>query len=60
MVRHEQAGAGGYGNPLERDVALIARDLTEGKITRAFAERHYKAVFDASGAFDAAATAGAR
>lgn len=60
VVRHEQAGAGGYGNPLERDVALIARDLTDGKITRAFAERHYKAVFDANGAFDAKATAAAR
>lgn len=60
VIRHEQAGAGGYGNPLERDVALIARDLTDGKISRAFAERHYKAVFDASGAFDAAATQAVR
>lgn len=60
VIRHEQAGAGGYGNPLERDVALIARDLTDGKISRGFAERHYRAVFDASGAFDAAATEAAR
>lgn len=60
VIRHEQAGAGGYGNPLERDVALIARDLRDAKISRAYAERHYKARFDASGAFDAAATLAAR
>lgn len=56
VIRHEQAGAGGYGNPLERDLSLIARDLTDGKITRAFAERHYKAVFDDQDAFDPVAT----
>lgn len=56
VVRHEQAGAGGYGNPLDRDVALIARDLGDGKITRDYAERHYKAVFTTSGEFDPEAT----
>lgn len=60
VVRHEQAGGGGYGNPMERDVALIARDLRDGKITRGFAERHYAAKFDAAGAFDAKATEAAR
>ncbi len=60
VVRHEQAGGGGFGNPLERDVALIARDLRDGKITRRFAEANYQAVFDSSGAFDAAATQEAR
>lgn len=60
VIRHEQAGAGGYGDPMERDMALIERDLTDGKITPAFARKHYKAVFDASGSFDAQATLDAR
>jgi len=60
VIRHEQAGAGGYGDPMERDMTLIERDLADGKITPAFAMKHYRAVFDASGAFDAAATLDAR
>jgi N-methylhydantoinase B len=40
-VRVETLGGGGYGSPSERDNAEIARDLREGKITRAAAERDY-------------------
>ena len=60
VIRHEQAGAGGYGDPRERTVAAIASDLREGKITRAYAEANYGAVFTAAGAFDEAATRDAR
>jgi N-methylhydantoinase B len=35
------AGGGGYGDPLTRDIALIERDLTEGKITAGAAFRDY-------------------
>lgn len=40
-VRVETLGGGGYGPPADRPLALLARDLREGKITRAVAERDY-------------------
>jgi len=60
VIRHQQAGAGGYGNPMERDLGLIEKDLREGKITRRFARENYGAVFTADGKFDAAATTRSR
>ncbi|WFU11771.1 hydantoinase B/oxoprolinase family protein (plasmid) [Rhizobium sp. CB3090] len=45
VVRHEQAGGGGYGNPLKRSLELICDDLSNGKITRAYAEAHHGVVF---------------
>jgi len=42
-VRVETLGGGGYGPPQERPLALLARDLREGKVTRAAAERDYGA-----------------
>lgn len=41
LITHEQAGGGGYGDPLERDSALVREDVTDGKITRAFAAEHH-------------------
>jgi N-methylhydantoinase B len=41
LITHEQAGGGGYGDPHQRDAALVREDLAEGKITPAFAKRHY-------------------
>ena len=55
VLRHEQAGGGGYGAPINRDLALVAEDLSEGKITPAFASEHYGAIFK-DGALDLAAT----
>lgn len=60
VIRHQQAGAGGYGNPLERDVGLIEKDLREGKISRRFAEENYGAIFAADGKLDVGATARSR
>ncbi|MFO1142892.1 MAG: hydantoinase B/oxoprolinase family protein [Amaricoccus sp.] len=60
VLRHEQAGAGGYGDPRERAPAAIAADLRDGKITRGYAEANHGAVFDATGALDEAATVAAR
>jgi N-methylhydantoinase B len=41
LITHEQAGGGGYGDPLERDSALVREDVADGKITRAFAAEHH-------------------
>lgn len=57
VVRHEQAGGGGFGSPLLRSVALIQDDLDNGKITAAYAIAHHGVVFAADGAtIDAQAT----
>ncbi|MBB4188478.1 N-methylhydantoinase B [Sinorhizobium terangae] len=45
VVRHEQAGGGGYGDPLKRPLELIRDDLTNGKITPAYAETYHGVVF---------------
>jgi N-methylhydantoinase B len=44
LITHEQAGGGGYGNPRERNAVLVQEDVADGKITPAFAKRHYGAV----------------
>lgn len=41
VLRCSMPGAGGYGNPLERDRALVAYDLEEGYITPESAVLHY-------------------
>jgi len=38
----ETAGGGGYGNPAERDRALVAADLRDGKISAAAAREIYR------------------
>jgi N-methylhydantoinase B len=50
-------GGGGYGSPLERDLALLERDVRRGYVTSEAAEKYYGAVFMAgSPAIDVAAT----
>jgi len=46
IIRHEQAGGGGYGDPLARTFDRIEADLANGKITRQYAEQRHKVVFD--------------
>ena len=41
LIVHEQAGGGGFGDPSARDPALVREDIVDGKITQAFARRHY-------------------
>lgn len=41
IIRLETLGGGGYGDPSERSVEDIARDLREQKISQAAAERDY-------------------
>lgn len=49
VVRHEQAGGGGYGDPLKRSLELIRDDLSNGKISAEFASAHHGVVFAADG-----------
>jgi N-methylhydantoinase B len=41
VFQHFLAGAGGWGDPLQRDPALIREDLLDGKITPEFARREH-------------------
>ncbi|MBS0532695.1 MAG: hydantoinase B/oxoprolinase family protein [Proteobacteria bacterium] len=50
-------GGGGYGSPLERDIAGIERDVRCGYVTREQAETNYGVVFAKDGSIDAQATA---
>lgn len=44
VITHEQAGAGGFGDPLDRDPELVARDVWNDKISAAFALKHHGVV----------------
>jgi N-methylhydantoinase B len=59
-VRLETPGGGGWGNPIERDPARVARDLRLGYVTPKAALEHYHVVIDADGQVDPAATADLR
>ncbi|MBN3724409.1 hydantoinase B/oxoprolinase family protein [Burkholderia sp. Ac-20379] len=59
IIRHEQAGGGGYGDPAARSLDRIAADLANGKITREYAQRFHGVVFDGE-AIDVAKSAAAR
>jgi N-methylhydantoinase B/oxoprolinase/acetone carboxylase alpha subunit len=57
-LRWEQACGGGYGDPFERDPALVLRDYLDEFITADMAREHYGVVIDETAeAVDAAATA---
>jgi N-methylhydantoinase B len=56
-LRHEQAGAGGYGDPLERDLELVARDARDGKITEAYARERHGVILKESFDVDSGSTA---
>ena len=44
VIRHEQAGGGGYGDPLRRDPAQVSADVADEKISAAFAEEKFGVV----------------
>ena len=46
VYRHELAGAGGWGNPFARDPERVLRDVTEEKISPAYARREYGVAID--------------
>ena len=49
-------GGGGFGLPVERDPALVARDVKQGYVSRAVALETYRVVLGAAGTVDEAAT----
>jgi N-methylhydantoinase B len=49
-------GGGGWGDPLERDLAAIEWDLRQGYVSREAAARDYGVVFAACGRIDPGAT----
>ena len=53
---HVTPGAGGHGPPQEREPALVACDVRDGKISARRAKEIYKVVVDESGMLDEAAT----
>jgi N-methylhydantoinase B len=44
VFRHQLPGAGGWGEALERDLALVAKDLRDGLVTIEGAARDYGVV----------------
>ena len=56
VIRHEQAGGGGNGDPLDRNFDAIAFDIMEEKITRDYATRYHGILFAADGSIDGAAS----
>lgn len=44
VFRHDLPGAGGFGDPWQRDLALVARDLRDGLVTTEGAARDYGVV----------------
>ena len=44
LIRIRTTGGGGWGDPLDRDVALVVRDVAWGKVTRAGAAGDYGVV----------------
>src|SRR4029077_768240 len=61
LFRHEVAGAGGWGDPLERDPALVLKDVRNDFVSLGAAREDYGVVIaGAPLAVDAAATAALR
>src|SRR5256714_2428245 len=58
VFRHVLAGAGGWGDPLERDPAAVLRDVRNELLSRRKAETDYGVILDAATwTIDTAATA---
>jgi len=53
---HRIAGGGGFGDPLERDPALVGRDVANGKVSAASAAADYVVVVGTDGILDEDAT----
>jgi N-methylhydantoinase B len=56
VFRHEVAGAGGYGDPLEREVSAVERDLRNELVSPKSARDDYGVVIGEGGRVDPAAT----
>jgi N-methylhydantoinase B len=49
IVTINTGGGGGFGDPWERDIELVRRDVLDGYVTREGAERDYGVAFTADG-----------
>jgi N-methylhydantoinase B len=49
VFRHELAGSGGWGDPLERDPERVLRDVRNGLLSIAAARASYGVIIDAAG-----------
>lgn len=56
VVSWRTSGAGGYGNPLERDPELVRKDVLDGLVSVEGAERDYGVIISARGEIDHART----
>jgi N-methylhydantoinase B len=52
VVRVVTTGGGGWGDPLQRELELVLRDVIEGRVSRASAEADYGVVFAAASTAD--------
>ncbi|MFZ3360734.1 MAG: hydantoinase B/oxoprolinase family protein [Xanthobacteraceae bacterium] len=52
LIIHEQAGAGGFGDPLKRPTQLVLEDLLNGKVTADFAKDRHGVVMTEAGTID--------
>src|ERR1700687_4823535 len=52
VVRVVTTGGGGWGDPLQRELELVLRDVVEGRVSLASAETDYGAVFKDTGPAD--------
>jgi N-methylhydantoinase B len=55
-IRHAQAGGGGWGDPLERDPQIVARDVLNEKVSIAGARRYGVVIDSATLQVDTAGT----
>ena len=46
LIRHELASGGGWGDPLERDPAMVLSDFLDEKVTADHARQVYGVVID--------------
>src|SRR5260370_32936097 len=59
LIRIRTTGGGGWGDPLDRDVAGVVRDVAQGKVSRAGAAADYGGVITGPGDAPAAGLEGA-
>ncbi len=60
LLQHVLAGGGGWGDPLDRDVDAVCRDILEQKVTPEAARDQYGVISDSAGQVDASATSSLR
>src|SRR6185437_2589111 len=51
-LRIRSGGGGGFGDPRQRETERVARDVSEGYVTRGAAEREYGVCIDSEGNVD--------